>query len=127
MELNTTMSLCHVSPYEVLEVIAGWEDDNPVDNEFSSGFVVRTNNGFSYIVSKRNHRLRSTRAITRRFDEEPTFLYERARHWNFNKEELNANLPLAKQEAKYPSTDRKSGGEACSRPVVRIQAPQPGA
>lgn len=126
-EFFSTLSFCHVSPYDVIEIIAGWSEDDTVNNEWSSGFVVRTNAGYAYLVSKRNHRLRSTRAVTRRFDAEPTFLYERARRWNFNKEELNANLPLAKQEANYPSANRKSGGEACSRTVLRIPATQPGA
>lgn len=126
-ELMVNISLCNVSPYDVVEAVAGWTDVDRINHEWSSGFVIRTREGWQYIVTKRNQKLRSTRTVNRHFGEEPLFLYERARNWNFNKEELNANLPLAKVQAKYPSTDRKSGGEACARPVVRIQAPQPGA
>lgn len=99
-DFGATLFYSHLRPDTVAEVIAGWEEEEP--KIASSGYVVRLTDGrFAYIHSERNDRLQRIVSSTTLFDEEPLFIYARARKWNHNKEELNADFPKAKQQAKY--------------------------
>lgn len=110
-DLGATLTYAHVRPFEVKEVVAGWESFG--NGTAESGFVVRMLDGeYAYVVSARDARLKSIKAFTQYFSKEPTHLYRRARRWNHNKEELNATLPWAKTEAKYPSPDREGRDSA---------------
>lgn len=122
----TTLMLSHLRPYQVKEVVAGWEEEEDW-GATCSGFIVELVDGeYAYIHSERVPKLRRTVSSTQFFDHFPEWLiFQRARKWSRDKKVLNANLPFAKQAAKYQteegSSDRASGGEACSRPVLRIQ------
>lgn len=99
-DFGATLFYSHLRPDSVAEVIAGWEHDER--KIASSGYVVKLTNGrYAYIHSERNDRMQRIESSTTLFDREPTFIYDRARDWNFNKEELNADFPRQKQDAKY--------------------------
>lgn len=115
-ELGVTLTLSHIRPYLVTEVIAGWRDED--EASASSGFIVKLVEGkYAYIMSTRNEKFQMTKSLTRLFDEHPGWLItERARNWVTDKEVLNATLPRSKQEAQYPRDSRTTGKASAANP-----------
>jgi phosphosulfolactate phosphohydrolase-like enzyme len=102
-DFGATLSYSHIRPFDIEEVVAGWESTSHINDTVASGYVVKLLDGrYAYISSTRHTALDMIESLTRfHGTEEPKFLYDRARHWNHNKEELNADLPWQKTEAKY--------------------------
>lgn len=99
VEYPITLSMSHVNPHDVDELLAGWESD------VASGYVVKLRTGrYAYIYSLR--RVDYVESKTWRFDAEPTHLYSRGVKWLFGQELLDAigNTTIAVSQAKYPRT-----------------------
>jgi hypothetical protein len=100
-EFGTTLSMAHLPPLNVDEVVAGWMRHYPQAGRFLSGFVVRVRTGWAYITSERDYARDFRQASTQYFKDEPRHLYDRAEHWIHDKDRLNEKLPYNKAEAKY--------------------------
>lgn len=106
IEFHIAMSMTLLSPTEVVECVAGWEKWENLDVPavyVRTGFVVRLRDGrYAYLTTHRIPGKEYQAATSQKFDTEPTYLYDRAVNWVFDREKLNARTKVSKQKANYP-------------------------
>lgn len=112
-EVGVAISLSNLRPFDIVKVLAGTWTDRV--NGIASMFYIKMRDGLVLVTTFRDE-VETTASVFKLDEERPLTLVEDG--WNTNEEELNANLPQFKAEAKN-GVDTGSIGQTTTRPVVR--------